>query len=102
MTNANALAAAALLASGAAIDWRAISDAKRAYERAVLSGGRRGRRFSDKNDDARSHGIPKWLRQHASRHGVSVDEIVQTHKQFPALMLDHARDRRLRQMARLA
>lgn len=82
-----------------AIDWNAIMLAKLAVLQASQSGSRR-RRFLDKNDEARSHGIPKWLRQHAARHGVSVDEIVKTHKQFPALKLDHARDRRLRQMLR--
>jgi len=45
------------------------------------------------NDQARDHGIPKWLRQHAARYGVGVDQIVQTHQQFRVPTLDHWRDR---------
>ena len=46
-----------------------------------------------KNEQAKEAGIPKWLRQHAARYGIGVDEIVQTHKQFPVEKLNHKRDR---------
>lgn len=75
------------------IDWEAISAAKRAYARNAERGNRRNRPLADKNADARAAGIPKAFRQYAIRYGGGVDAIVQTHKQYPALMLDHWRDK---------
>jgi hypothetical protein len=42
---------------------------------------------------ARKHGIPPAIRRYAKRYGIEVDELLTTHKQFPAPMLDHWRDR---------
>lgn len=46
---------------------------------------------------ARRHGIPKWLRQYATRYGpfkqASVEGIIQTHRKNRVPMLDHGRDR---------
>jgi hypothetical protein len=50
-------------------------------------------RVTSINDDAREAGIPKALRQYARRYGSSVEQIVQTHRQFDVPMLDHYRDR---------
>ena len=59
------------------------------------SGRRTNRGWGSKNDEARRHGIPKAFRQHAIRHGSSVHELVRMHKQAPAPLLDHGRDRRM-------
>lgn len=62
---------------------------------ALIESKRRGRnvRVLSLNDEAREHGIPKWLRQYAKRYGVSVGQIEQTHRQFDVPKLDHWRDR---------
>jgi len=52
-----------------------------------------GTPVTTRNQQARQSGVPKWLRRHAARHGIGVDEICQTHKQFPVSKLDHWADR---------
>ena len=56
--------------------------------------------WSDKltnNQTARKHGIPKWLRRYQARYGKGgALALVAAHKQSPALMLDHGRDRTVR------
>lgn len=54
---------------------------------------RTGRGFSGKNAQARQAGIPKAFRQHARRYHSDIHTLLQTHRQFPAPMLDHWRDR---------
>jgi len=46
------------------------------------------------NQTARKFGIPKWLRRYQSRYGKGgALALVAAHKQNPAPMLDHGRDR---------
>ena len=53
-----------------------------------------------KNQLARQHGIPKWLRRYHARYGRGgVDAIIAGHLQTPAPMLDHGRDRAARGQA---
>jgi len=49
------------------------------------------------NQTARKFGIPKWLRRYQSRYGKGgALALVAAHKQNPAPMLDHGRDRAIR------
>ena len=53
------------------------------------------------NQLARKHGIPKWLKRYNARYGKhAVESIVATHRQNPAPMLDHGRDRAIKREAR--
>lgn len=52
---------------------------------------RRG--WGSKNREARHNGIPKAFRQHARRYHSDVHTLMQMHRQYPAPLLDHWRDR---------
>jgi len=46
------------------------------------------------NQLAKKHGVPKWLRRYHARYGAGgAAALVAAHKQNPAPILDHGRDR---------
>lgn len=57
------------------------------------------------NQLARKYGIPKWLRQYHTRYAKTknrgIEYLLATHRQNPALTLNHGRDRTTRLAAQM-